>query len=293
MKRKVLMMIFAVSITLAGCSGKDAELFRGTSSEPVEAPVETPEPEPVEEEEPEVEEPAETPESEAQTSDEEEQVPPNDLSFEDSLAEYLESLDRNTYELEKSEGCNKSRFYADDINGDGYPEVCQYMEDDLTATIKKMRLAVFTVVRYWNEEKGRWAYGATYPFTKETTHNLQESFGSDEIILSYTKGTENILMHYETCSGNDSVQTTYDEVRSFRDGEMLHNGYAWKEVMDEGELGTFVSYVTVTPDYKHYRDEERYDSFNRGGDYETVISFCENEGWKTLQDALDHLGELP
>lgn len=60
MKRKVLMMIFAVSLALAGCSGKDAEPVRGTSSEPVEAPVETPEPEPaVEPEEAEAEEPEE------------------------------------------------------------------------------------------------------------------------------------------------------------------------------------------------------------------------------------------
>ena len=304
MKRKVLMMIFAVSLALAGCSGKDAEPVRGTSSEPVEESAETPEPEVLEEtppaeepEEAEAEEPEEVKESQVSDNTEKvseaEEVAPNDLSFEDSLAEYLEMLDKRTYELERNEICNKSRFYADDINEDGYPEVCQYMERDLTATIKEMRLAVFTVKRYWNEEERRWAYDAVFPFTNETAHNSAESFGSDEIIFSYTKGSENILMHYETCSGNDSRQTIYDEVRSFRDGEMLHNGYATKEVLELEGMDSHIDYITVTPDYKHYRDEERYNSFDRGSDYETVIGFSADEGWTTLQDALDHPGELP
>lgn len=82
MKRKVLMMIFAVSFALAGCSSKDAESVRGTPSEPVEEPAETSEPEVLEETPP-----AEEPE-EAEAEEPEEEEPPKTYVEEHGLEFY-------------------------------------------------------------------------------------------------------------------------------------------------------------------------------------------------------------
>lgn len=274
MKRLFICML-TVMLVLSGCSSsKNTQPVGGTStkseaSDPVTEPVKE------EEIEPEEAEPVEDDES-------------KDTMPDAILAEYLISLDASTYATGKNWGYKKSRFYADDINEDGYPEVCQYMELDVTATIKDFSLAVYTIARKWNEEKHREEYFADIQFTNESRHNSIETFGTAEIVLSYTRGTEPVLMHYETCSGNESIQTTYDELKSFRDGKFLDSGSARKEVTVYSK-----GYLVYAPDYKTYGDEEHYESFDRGGDYETVIRFGTVEGWTTLQDALDHLGELP
>lgn len=118
MKRKVLMMILAVSLALAGCSGgkDDAQPVRGTSSEPVEESAETSKPKaakkPVEEEKPDEEEPVE----EEGMNEEEAMNEPEDQPV---ISNYSVTRDDFSQHLENGNG---SSMYFDKVTFEGADE---------------------------------------------------------------------------------------------------------------------------------------------------------------------------
>lgn len=217
-----------------------------------------------------------------------------DAKFNANLSEYLDSVDRMDYDFE-SHGMYKVCFYADDINGDGFPEVFQYRYRDLNAVQRDFSIIMYNMTHYWDQELRREVYVANVQnnINSYVTHDMSAEFGRAGFDISYTRGEENILCKYESCFGRDNKETTKLALSMFRDGEMLHGGYTIMEKSYYANDQSLTTYLTYDASYRNWGDEEHFNNFDSDSVYEVTIHFGEDELWATWQEAVEHLGELP
>lgn len=229
----------------------------------------------------------------ADTEEPESKISEEDSEFNANLSEYLASVNSNAYGSEKH-GKYKSCYYAVDINEDGFPEVFQYLYDDVTADFRDVYLIRYFMHKGWSEKEHRYVYGTGVDMFRVSEYCLMSaSFGSPEIDMSYTKNTENILYSGAVTSNKDGKETTFKQLQIFRDAEVLFGGSAKMERSPAANDQWIVTYLTFDASYRIYEDEEHFNNFDSGSTYETTIRFGTDELWSTWQEAVEHLGELP
>lgn len=307
MQKRLLYTVLSLGLmmgVLTGCGDTSKETSSSESTkEVVTEPVENNEvDEPVIEvvEEEYVEEDIDEPVNEELVEEDTEEVEPEqeteeDSEFEANLKEYLSSVDNYTYDFE-DHGKYKACYYADDINEDGFPEVFQYLYNDVTADRREFRILVYNMMIWWNEKSHRYEYVANINNNITSgmcVHNMTAEFGRAGFDVSYTKGAENILCSSETCFGSNNKETTQIALSIFRDNEMLHGGSARMEKSYYANDQSVTSYLTYDASYRTYGDEDHFNNFDSGSTYETTIRFGVDEVWSTWQDAVEHLGEMP
>lgn len=210
----------------------------------------------------------------------------------EGLDEYLSSIDNGTYGM-SDHGTYHVCYYADDINEDGYPEVFQYRYKDRSADGREYSLILHYMSRFWNDEERRWKYFSKIEYfglVENTFHVMSSEFGSDQIMLSYTRGQDNIYVKWDYATLKKHISNK--ELKVFRDSEIFFGGFATMEKIPEENGEGFVKYLAQDTSYRYYEDEEHFNSFDSDSIYETTIVFGETELWPTYQEALDHLGEI-
>lgn len=211
----------------------------------------------------------------------------------EGLDEYLSDIDSGTYGM-SDHGTYHVCYYADDINEDGYPEVFQYRYKDRSADGREYSLLLYYMSRFWDDDKQRWKYLARMEYfglTVNAVHVMSSDFGSDQIMLSYTKGQENIYVQWDYATLKNYISSK--ELKVFKDSEIFFGGIATMEKEAAENDEGFVKYFTQDTSLRYYEDEEHFNHFDSDSVYETTIIFGETELWPTYQEALDHLGEIP
>lgn len=307
MQKRLLCTVLSLSLilgVLTGCGDTAKETSSSESTkEVVTEPVENNEVDEsvaeVAEEEP-IEDDTDEFVNEEIVEDDIEEVEPEQESegvdeFEANLSEYLASVDSTTYNFE-GHGKYKVCYYADDINEDGFPEVFQYLYNDVTADRRDFRILVYNMKTWWDEDTRRYKYVANIQNNINSDmciHNMSSEFGRAGFDVSYTKGAENILCRSETCFGSNNKETTHISLSVFRDNEMLTGGTAKMERYQIPNGEWKVSYLVIDASIRGYGDEEHFNNFDSGSTYETTVRFGVDELWSSWQDAVEHLGEMP
>lgn len=304
-RMKSMFLLLMIMSLLFGCSSKDEAIQsadpEGSSSkidEPVESVVEsidTDEPaselaeeSPVEKKKDRLEAKfiQDTPEEPVQENEEEPEII-------EGLDEYLSDIDSGTYGM-SDHGTYHVCYYADDINEDGYPEVFQYRYKDRSADGREYSLILHYMSRFWDDDKQRWKYLARMEYfglIENAVHVMFSDFGSDQIMLSYTKGQENIYVQWDYATLKNHISNK--ELKVFKDAEIFFGGIATMEKEAAENDEGFVKYITQDTSHRYYEDEEHFNHFDSDSVYETTIIFGETELWPTYQEALEHLGEIP
>lgn len=317
-KRKILLMGAVCCLVLTGCAGKDSNVegYAADSSqyaeennavdgekEALEAELEATKAElaKAQEELADLDKEPEEGSEEEPAHQESEEVSEEELK----QAEYLENLyiavDSRVY----SKKDYKFTYYADDINKDGFPELIMFGDKNTGRGVEQELFFLFLFYQeHWNEEERRMeqlavvdniSLGGTFYSDTDTVPE------SDVLEFSYTMDGSNIVSHiYSSSDMSNSAKSIFsgasyviaDEVCLYKDNEVIRNGKRQKAYFEFDNREPEFRYLTMDAKQGTWTDEESYNDLPVP-ECDKTVRFTARCGWKTVDEALEHLGELP
>ena len=214
------------------------------------------------------------------------------------LQEYIEALNSLVYKnlnvdddwLEYYKCC----YYADDMNGDGYPELFVILSQDITASVQELYLRIYSLQIH--KEGQTSVYNAVCRLEDAArTDALEEPSGGIE--WSYTSDGKNILMRTYTIGvpslmQGPSYKTSFkEELFVYKDLNFLENGSreSYVKVMADGS--DYAYYMTIDAGGNYYYEEADYENFDIGS-YDKTLIFTEDCGWEDIGKAIENLGKF-
>lgn len=219
-------------------------------------------------------------------------------------AEYLRNLQVTVDNWMYNRKSYKFTFYADDINKDGFPEVIMLGDKNTGRGVEQELSFIFLFYQeHWNEETRRMEQLAI------NSNNLASVFYSNTdtvpesgvLEFSYSADGRNIVSHiyssrdYSSSENSMFRNATYvikDEVCLYKDNEVIHNGNRTKGYFESEYQDPEFGYLTFDAQYGTWTDEESYDDLPIP-ECDKTVRFTARCGWKTVDEALEHMGELP
>lgn len=283
--KRIVLCFLAGMLLLPGCGKKEENEPPKEVVVAEELAADPKEEEPVPEEEPkEEEEKEEAPEEEP--AEEEEEPDEEDLR----LQEYQEDMDRLMYSMEVKG--TKYSYYVQDIDGDGFPEVFQIGYQDQTAAIQDLYLNVGIVNISASQHCDAVLVTDACIYSRKNTEEDPEggvmefcysSDGKDLMVRSFSVGVP------QRVTGPSFYDSLSESCFVYKDHEFLKNGS--RQNYRAGKDSEY-NYMVWDASGRIYYDEEHFDHFDLEV-YENTLTFTENCGWFTLEEAFEHPGEFP
>ncbi len=232
------------------------------------------------------------------------QQEPEEASEEElKQAEYLENLHAAADSWMYSQRSYKFTYYADDINKDGFPELIM-LGDRNTGLGNEQELFFLILIyqEYWNEEKRKMEQLAVSGGLTDVFYSDVDTVPESGVLeFSYTADGSNIVSHiYSSKNRSSSANSMFrgaayvisDKVCLYKDNEILHNGERSKAYYELDYKEPEFRYLTIDAKWKTWSDEESYNDLPVP-ECDKTVRFTARCGWKTVDEALEHLGELP
>lgn len=307
MKKAVLCLILGV-VLISGC-GKKEEAYSESSADEVEEDDLVEQLEEMEKKIAELEKKkgenveVNAPEEDAEQEEESEE---GSSEFDLQLQEYLESIREVVYHNYTLRPKDKYSYYAEDIDCDGFPEIFELTAHDETAVIQDLRLTVYCMYIYIDPDTRDIHYiasimgGGSGGALVSSRRNIEDDPQGGIIKFSHTSDGRNIWIHTESRGKSVYIdEQPYDtKIRDimyvYKDHEALKNGskvFTLFESDIEG-IEPVKKYLVIDASGKYYYDEEHYNHLEIGT-YDKTLTFTEGFGWFSVDEALEHLGELP